>query len=109
METFTKLFARFLAFVYHCFDRIHPGVYAPNRPNRQSVRSNQCFLMGNLQPHFYPTLWLPPCAVSLQIGANRSERFLVLSIIKRLIVRQKSLLEIIEPSIERGERHGKSV
>ena len=29
METFTKLFARFLVFVYHCFDRIVIQGYLP--------------------------------------------------------------------------------
>jgi hypothetical protein len=29
METFAKLFARFLVFVYHCFDRIVIQGYVP--------------------------------------------------------------------------------
>jgi hypothetical protein len=36
METFAKLFARFLVFVYHCFDRIviRGHIPLPTRPER---------------------------------------------------------------------------
>jgi len=39
METFAKLFERFLVFVYHCFDRIVIQGYLPllTRPEMESV------------------------------------------------------------------------
>jgi len=44
METFAKLFARFLVSVYHCFDRIVIQGHLPQltRPNTSCIFSGMC-------------------------------------------------------------------
>jgi hypothetical protein len=60
METFAKLFERFLVFVYHCFDRIVIQGYLPllTRPELivhffRDVRPISHHLAGPGQAHFW--------------------------------------------------------
>jgi hypothetical protein len=52
METFAKLFARFLVFVYHCFDRIVIQGYLPllSRPEHIVHFFATCMVNIQLRP-----------------------------------------------------------